>query len=268
MIRLPACRIVASGGAFRQARHMTSILPDRQHLEEILGERIRSVAPLAVVDGGSHSTVYQLETDRGGYVLRLARGRQGFYTAHLPDGVPKENWLSSRWSVETAINLGIPAPEIVHVDRALRFVVMNEMPGVQIADYEKWDGCPYDEAGFGALLARLHGVTLSGYGPVDDFGATYFTSWPGFLTRVARRLLSACRRRASIDDALWRNLKSAWEPRLEELDGRRSALLHMESLGFANILYDPPSRRIAALLDYEDCIGGDPLFELVWMCYY
>ena len=42
----------------------------------------------------------------------------------------------------------------------------------------------------------------------------------------------------------------------------------VHSLGFANLLYDPGTRHITGLLDYEDCIGGDPLFELAWMCYY
>ncbi len=42
----------------------------------------------------------------------------------------------------------------------------------------------------------------------------------------------------------------------------------MESLGFANLMYDPETRAITGLLDYEDCLGGDPLFEIVWMAYY
>jgi hypothetical protein len=42
----------------------------------------------------------------------------------------------------------------------------------------------------------------------------------------------------------------------------------MESLGFANIMYDAKTRKITGLLDYEDCIGGDPLFEILWMKYY
>ncbi len=33
-------------------------------------------------------------------------------------------------------------------------------------------------------------------------------------------------------------------------------------------MYDPETRKITGLLDYEDCIGGDPLFEIVWMRYY
>lgn len=42
----------------------------------------------------------------------------------------------------------------------------------------------------------------------------------------------------------------------------------MEALDFANILYDPGTRSITGLLDYEDCLGGDPLFEIMWMAYY
>ncbi len=42
----------------------------------------------------------------------------------------------------------------------------------------------------------------------------------------------------------------------------------MEALGFSNLLYDPATRRITGLLDFEDCIGGDPSLEFAFMRFY
>ena len=47
-----------------------------------------------------------------------------------------------------------------------------------------------------------------------------------------------------------------WVPQLEGVTISRPALLRMESLGVANLMYDPGSRRITGLLDYEDWLGG------------
>jgi aminoglycoside phosphotransferase (APT) family kinase protein len=63
-------------------------------------------------------------------------------------------------------------------------------------------------------------------------------------------------------------LKERWVPKLRALELRVPSLLHLESLGFANILYDPDTRKITGLVDFEDCLGGDPLFERVWMEFY
>jgi aminoglycoside phosphotransferase (APT) family kinase protein len=147
-------------------------------------------------------------------------------------------------------------------------VILTKLPGVPIRDYDTWSGCPYDEAEFGAILARLHAVTAPGFGPIDDVGQTYFPTWTAFLRAVARRVLARCQARASVGAGLLAGLRERWYPRLAAVELARPALLHLESLGFANLLYDPAARSITGLLDYEDCIGGDPLFELTWMTYY
>lgn len=243
-------------------------VPRKEHLECVLRTAIEAIEPIALEGGGYHSRVFVIETAAHDYVLRIPKGRQGFYTAYLPDSVCLDNWLDQHWATATARRLSVPAPRIIHADRDRQFVVMERLPGKQIRDYETWHGCPYDEAEFGSILRRLHSVSLKGYGPVDDFGDTYFDAWPDFLTAVAEKVLDTCSRRGSVTAELDALLRDRWLPRLRDLGSPRAALLHLESLGFANILYDPKSRRITGFLDYEDCIGGDPLFELVWMCYY
>jgi aminoglycoside phosphotransferase (APT) family kinase protein len=147
--------------------------------------------------------------------------------------------------------------------------VTRRLPGVPIdARYETWQGCPYDEKEFGGILNRLHGVTPSGWGPIDDGGYALFDSWPSFLIAAARSALRTAREQNAIEPELCDHLEAQWLPRLSEVACGLPALLHMESLGFANILYDPGTRKISGLVDYEDCIGGDPLLEFLFMRFY
>lgn len=244
-------------------------IPSTGLLETVLDCAVRRFEPLHPRDGGAHSRTFELGTDRGEYVLRIPRGRQGYYTAYLPPTVPRSRWFDQRWAIEQVRALNIPDPQIVLSHRRRpRFVVMTRLRGEPIRDYENWLGCPYDEAEFGATLIKLHGVSVSGYGPIDDAGRTYFPTWSAFLLAIADRALATCVARASISAELTASLRERWLPRLTRIQLARPSLLHLESLGFANLLYDPASRSMTGLLDYEDCIGGDPLFELTWMTYY
>jgi aminoglycoside phosphotransferase (APT) family kinase protein len=60
---------------------------------------------------------------------------------------------------------------------------------------------------------------------------------------------------------LYEALERGWLPHLSRAEWGEPCLLHMEALGFANLLYDPATRAITGLLDYEDCLGDDP-FQL------
>jgi aminoglycoside phosphotransferase (APT) family kinase protein len=246
-----------------------AITPSTELVEELLGTRVRRYVRINPREGGAHSSTFELATDRGDFVLRVPVGRQGFYTTYLPRAIPRCNWFDQRWALDVAHDLAIPAPRVIVSHRhGPRFVVLTRLDGLPIRDFDTWNGCPYDESELGVLLARLHSVVAPGYGPIDDFGHTYFTTWPAFLQAVASRALSICEARASISTALANVLRERWYLRLAEIPLERPALLHLESLGFANLLYDPVLRSITGLLDYEDCVGGDPLFELTWMTYY
>jgi aminoglycoside phosphotransferase (APT) family kinase protein len=246
---------------------MTEI--DRTALSRLAGIRVTAVEPEPVLTGGLHSRVFACRSEAGEMVLRVCAGRQGFYTHYFPERVNWDAWMDQRWAIDAARAAGVPAPEIVAADRHRRWVVMKRLPGIPIdSRYETWSGCPYDEREFGRLLSLLHSVIPSGFGPIDDSGRALFDTWAAFLEEAARSALRTSRERGSLPATLGQRLEDCWLPRLSEADIGAPSLLHLESLGFSNLMYDPASRRITGLLDYEDCLGGDPLFELVWMRYY
>jgi aminoglycoside phosphotransferase (APT) family kinase protein len=177
--------------------------------------------------------------------------------------------MDQAWAIRKAREVGVQAPEIVASDRSLRWVVMKRLPGIAIdGEFLNWQGCPYDEREFGLVLARIHSIVPHGYGPVDDEGNALFRTWQEFLVEASVSAIETCQDRGALPLSLSQRLRERWIPGLKSAEIPRPSLLHMESLGFANIMYDPESRRITGLLDYEDCIGGDPLFEIAWMKYY
>jgi hypothetical protein len=246
---------------------MTEI--DKEELSRLVGVRVHAVSLEQFPWSGLHSRVFACESSAGEIVLRVCEGKQGFYTHYFPERVNGDDWMDQRWAIVAARSVGVPAPEIIASDREKRWVIMKRLPGVPLdARYENWRGCPYDEREFGMLLQRLHSLTPSGWGPINDWGQALFDTWAEFLTQAARSAIQTARERRVIPIKLAERLEIDWVPALAEINVEKPSLLHMESLGFSNIMYDPNSRRITGLLDYEDCLGGDPLFELVWMRYY
>ncbi len=246
---------------------MTEI--DKDELSRLVGARVHTVSAEQFPSGGLHSRVFACESSAGEMVLRVCAGKQGFYTQYFTGRVDWDDWMDQRWAIGAARSVGVPAPEIIASDREKRWVVMKRLPGVPLdSRYEKWRGCPYDEREFGVVLQRLHSLTPSGWGPINDWGQALCGTWAEFLTQAARSAIQTARDRQAIPITLAERLDIDWVPALAEINVEKPSLLHMESLGFGNIMYDQNSRHITGLLDYEDCLGGDPLFELAWMRYY
>jgi aminoglycoside phosphotransferase (APT) family kinase protein len=243
--------------------------PTVDELSAGLGFAVSALTPLSVTSGGAHSRIYVCHSAAGELIVRQCQCQQGFYTQYFPDLVDPQQWVDQAWALHAARSARVPAPTLLHSNRAARWMVLTRLPGVPIdSEYERWPQCPYDEASFGRILRRLHSIRPHGWGPINDEGVGLFPDWAAFLVAAARSAIQTCQRRGSLPEAVCTCLEREWVPRLAQVQLPVPQLLHLESLGFANLLYDPETREVTGLLDYEDCLGGDPLFEWTWMQYY
>lgn len=111
----------------------------------------------------------------------------------------------------------------------------------------------------GRAVARVHGVGVEGYGWLDPRrpGHALDKTWDDFLRRRLEEHARVCRDIGAVD--------SFEVSVIERLFGRPSGfvgpgvLLHGD-LGSHNVLWE--QGRITALLDFEDAIAGDPVFDL------
>jgi hypothetical protein len=141
--------------------------------------------------------------------------------------------------------------------------------------------CPYDEAEFGKLLRRIHDLPggipfgLLGDDPTNrpaawpncpDLGRVSDT-WAGWFgcDLAAKRYFDKGYLTTAEADTL-----SSLPQRLRPLlDAAQPRLLHNgDIMHNGNLIIDPLTRRIVAVIDFADSMVGDPRWELAWVDYY
>lgn len=238
--------------------------------ERLLGRRPPVAVRSRPAAGGTDSHVFRIVAGRDDLVLQIK----------LEPGRPIGAYFHARLQSD-----GIPVPRLVALDAS------GGPHGEACALWEWVDGtpaewsaelaCPYDEAELGELLRRIHDLRVAGaFGLLGDteterpaaqpsyphFGPSS-ASWPGYFhcDRAAREMAD----RGYLDPAE-ADLFACLPQRLDATlvcDGPH--LLHMgDIMHNGNLLLDPRTGRIRAVLDYADSMGGDPRWELAWFDYY
>jgi hypothetical protein len=236
--------------------------------EELLGRRPDCMEPFHPAVGGDDSYSFRLWADGDEMLLKIKK----------QPGSPIGVYFHGR--IREA---GVPVPELIAFDS-------NAGPGGEAcaiwewiegkpAEWEDTEPCPYDEAEFGELLRRIHDLRFDGpFGLLgDDPSARSFQShpdlgpvsesWPGFFhcDRAAQRYFDKGyldRREADILSSLPDRLS-------DELGQAEPCLLHMgDIMHNGNMIFDPGSGRIFAVVDYVESMAGDPRWELAWVDYY
>jgi aminoglycoside phosphotransferase (APT) family kinase protein len=256
-----------------QAQHVTGRPAQalRTWLRRRLGLELQRLSRRAGGGGGFKSTVYFAGTDGGPLVVRVPRRGTGWNARLL--GCPDYHCIAGAYAIARLAALGQPVPELLLIERDCEvlgapFAVFRRVSGVHMADYcERWTRWPYPEEQWGEFLRACHGIEpVRGAGPVDDAGTGWCASWSEYVTRL---LLA---RAGEFAHLLPSDFPAHWERLLASysasLDARPVRLLHLESNGYCNLILDPHTRRIKAVLDFEEVTAGDPLFELVAMAWY
>jgi aminoglycoside phosphotransferase (APT) family kinase protein len=177
---------------------------------------------------------------------------------------------------------GLPVPDLVAFapsagPRGETCTVWEWVEGLP-AEWEVGLPCPYDEAELGELLRRIHDLGFDAdFGflgddlarrtfSLPDLGPTS-TRWAGFFhcDRVARLYLQ--KGYLNPDEA---EILSSLPDRLsDELSHVERRLLHLgDVMHNGNLIVDPGTGRIRAILDYAESTAGDPRWELAWIRYY
>jgi len=252
----------------RQATSAITIEQATAIAESLLDHRPTYIERFDPVVGGNDS--YSFRILRGGEAMLLKVKK----TAASPVGTYFHRRLKQA---------GVPVPELIAFDPTVgpagQACAVWEWIDGKPATWAPPEPCPYDEGEFGRLLRRIHDLTFDGrFGLLgDDLSARSFTShpdlgptsevWAGFFhcDRAARRYFDKGyldRREADL-------LSSLSGVLADELNSAPPHLLHMgDIMHHGNMILEPDSGRILAVVDYVEATAGDPRWELACVDFY
>ncbi|KKU80121.1 MAG: Aminoglycoside phosphotransferase [Candidatus Amesbacteria bacterium GW2011_GWA2_47_70] len=213
---------------------------------------------------GEVNEVYDVVTeDRRKVIIRISRSEHPRFEAE-------------KKAIGLARQAGVPAPEVLLVDRVstdgsdLTFSIERKMDGVALqslgGEFDRYKlKVVIGEAG--RVLAKLHGVMVSSFGGLDRGEKDTYKSWSEFIYRVERkrgRIIEAGEKvgvdMAQIDTAL-KTLRGN-----EELYSNvRPHLLHGD---FSIKHFMIKDDHLVGIIDFENCKGGDPVYDFAWFDYF
>jgi|GEM_PF-798249 len=185
---------------------------------------------------------------------------------------------AEQWAATAARQVGVPAAEVLLTDTTRRrcpfdFQITACLPGQNLGEF---DG---DEPTMrrllrelGATLARLHGRTVRGFGwpdvrPLADAVAAggepsgLFAAWPEYLLLQLDRHIEICQQIGAMTTTMAARARNWFDAMAPRRTGFQPVLLHGDP-GSHNARTD--GRAITALLDWEDCLFGDPVYEIAF----
>lgn len=206
--------------------------------------------------------------------------------------VRKSRSVGCDFAVEGLLQVGVPTPRVLAVDRTGRyegeffeypFLILEKAPGVPmdrwlLQDKPEPRECLEVLRRIGEDLRKVHSVrAASGWGYMNDRGIGRFGSWHEYLEghtvrrgdgEMARALdtgwlvgegwiSSATRARV---DAIFKS-RHGFRPPAE------ARLVHND-LTLKNIFIDPAELRVTAVLDLHNALAGDPALDLARFEYF
>lgn len=209
----------------------------------------RSPRGLAPLGGGVTNDVFVFSARGERCVLRINR-----------DASKIQDFLKEQWAMNEARSVGVPTPEVLEVGNdpvGAAFMILRHERGITPCDHpERLDVLRQ----LGELCARLHGVATHGFGKVFDWSANRLSQrgrWAEFVDvdLAAADRIALLERHAMLTERGARELRAALA---EMRRWRKRPVLQHGDLRLKNVLVDPKTCRIAALVDWEHCLSAPP----------
>ena len=210
------------------------------------GTRARRIARCG---GGLTNAVFTFQVAQGSFIVRSHE-----------DATRIGAYLREQWATDAARAAGLPVPRVLEVGN-----LADGRPYLIAERIEGIDGRLVPQRlqllqALGTAAARLHGVHTHGLGTVFDWSANRLSrhaGWASWLEHgfcVERRLRVLLRHRMLDERAVERLRRTAGT--LAKL--RRRPCLQHGDLRLKNVLADPESGKLAAIIDWDACISLPP----------
>ncbi len=181
------------------------------------------------------------------------------------------------WAYRRLHETGLASLRIAVVDSSRERVgfdyeIMEEARGDSLRIFDEADAEMLPRlADLGRFLARVHAIPTEGYGWIDpgplvlglsDKVAGLFDRWGDYLRLRLNDHVRACVDAAILDEGAAKDVERCLRDVGSREDGFSPSLLHGD-LGNHNVFHER-DRGITAVIDWEDCLSGDPVFDLAF----
>ena len=220
----------------------------------------------SLLPDGTFHAVYQVRGDSGkGVILRVGI---------VESAGSSLSFLVEERLISHLVKSGVPVPEMLDIDimcnkASYPFVIMEEMryPTLKSLEHPANQALPpHLLKALGRITAQLHFLQGEGYGLLNvnirsDFEPPVgmHALWEDYLLLRLEDHLELCRAAEAITAVEQKNIYDLLIQAAPLYHNAPSRLLHGD-LGHHNVLTN--EERITALLDWEDALYGDPIFDI------
>lgn len=235
--------------------------------QERLGLRNVSISPL--LGAGTFRLLYQVEHSSGQpLIVRVNR---------LPEFNRAWDFLIEARIYPVLHKHGLSAPNIIDVAVACNTIdsdyqVMTKVAGKNLKSFEDTQTqymSPVLLRAVGKYLAHVHSIVGTGYGPLSiaqldgskNFQGVH-ASWTDYIMARLDEHVAVCQKIHAITSAQAAQILEIFDNYQHLFCDALQSLLHGD-VGNQNFLSDD-GERITALVDWEDALVGDPVFEIAY----
>jgi aminoglycoside phosphotransferase (APT) family kinase protein len=216
---------------------------------------------------GEVNEVYLVQTKDGNFILRISREK-------------KAKFLAERWALDQTREVGVPAPTMLYVgeikasNETLKVCVENKLPGEPLGEEstkaklteQEIKNIGYEE---GELLAKIHSIKTSGFGKLKAGGVGELNNWSEYVLKHFNRgnndgLIDQAKQIGISKDQI--ELAIATLKKYEAVYTIATPHLLHGDYGPKHLLIK--DGHIVGVLDFENCMGGDPVYDFAWGRYF
>lgn len=233
---------------------------DIKHIvKQKLGEPICSIIPKP---RSTLHYVYAVTTGRHEYIIRI----------NAVDKIPSCHFIVEQWVTNELKRHRLPYLQIHTVDLSRKLVpfdyeIMEKAKGMSLYDLNQERGMNLDLVRrLGKLIANIHSIPTSKFGFLDirsllgGKAVGIDQRWSAYLLRNVKKHLDVCAKSRvlkrkevqQIDEVLFG---------LKNVSIKHPVLLHGD-VAHHNAFSD--GKKITALIDWEDSVSGDPLYDIAY----
>lgn len=225
-----------------------------------------SVCPLPI--HGTFHLIYRVNfSEHERYIVKVM-------LPELP--LPESSFLIDQWVYSVLKEHSIPSLTVHQVDisqkeAAFSFEIIEYVSGQPLTVLQDPTTLTLPEgilSSLGSLVAQIHNIPVKGFGPIT---ATEYQNqfmahgvhrfWSDYIFCHLNKHIELCCDISVLTFAEAEDIRTCFMRHTKLFECKQGALLHGD-LGHHNIFSD--GARITAIIDWEDCMSGDPIFDLAY----